>query len=155
MNKNELISHTIEDLKHGTVFTSEDGRRVIIGDTDAVAFEDADKGWQVAESVFWNRVEDLTAEDLLGYFLTAADFGTGINGDLLYIGPLGTAQDFIQRNDGTAKVERVDYSERLFRVELADGNSFGVADTPEMAWRYALAAEFGPMDENFVPFYLK
>ena len=153
MKRNELSNHTLEDLKHGTVFTSADGRRMIIGDTDAVAFEDADKGWQVAESVFWNRVEDLTEEDLLGYLLTAADFGTGINGDLLYIGPYKVATDFI-RGQVSVDVTSVAGDTR-WRVELADGNSFGVAETLEMAWRYALAAELGPIDENFVPFRLK
>lgn len=88
-----------------------------------------------------------------GHMVTAADFGTGINGDLLYIGPLDPARDFINRNDNTGSCVR-DFYTGLWRVELADGNSFGVADTPEMAWRYAIGAEFGPIDEGFEPFRL-
>lgn len=89
-----------------------------------------------------------------GHMLTAADFGTGINGDLLYIGPLAEAQEFICKNDNTVDTN-LNPTTRLWRVELSDGNSFGVADTLEMAWRYAMGAEFGPIDENFVPFRLK
>lgn len=88
------------------------------------------------------------------HLLTAADFGTGINGDLLYIGPFTEAETFIRANDNTVTVNR-NIMTGLWRVELADGNSFGVADTPEMAWRYALAAEFGPIDDEFQPFRLK
>jgi hypothetical protein len=97
----------------------------------------------------------LTERLSTAYMLTERDFGTGINGDLLYIGPLKEAQDFIHKHDNTVLVERVQYSKNLMRVELAEGNSYGVGDTEELAWRYALAAEFGPMDENFVPFRLK
>jgi hypothetical protein len=89
-----------------------------------------------------------------GYLLTAADFGTGINGDLLYIGPYNDAIDFIREHDNTVTVERKIETGK-WRVELSDGNSFGVADTCEMAWRYAIAAEFGPIDDGFVPFRLK
>lgn len=89
------------------------------------------------------------------HMLTVADFGTGVNGDLLYIGPLKVAQDFIYKHDNTVQIERVRYSETLMRVEMADGNSYGVGDTEELAWRYALAAEFGPIDEEFHPFRLK
>jgi hypothetical protein len=88
------------------------------------------------------------------HLLTEADFGTGVNGDLLYIGPYNVAKDFIKRHDSTTETN-FNHSTRLWRVELADGNSFGVADTLEMAWRYAMAAEFGPIDDGFVPFRLK
>jgi hypothetical protein len=155
MERKELQTETREQLKSGTVFRSDDGRIVIIGETDTVAFEDAAGGWQVAENVIWDNVEDLTDDEILGHLLTAADFGTGINGDLLYIGPLGVAKDFMHKTDNTVTIERVDYSDKLWRVELADGNSFGVADTKEMAWRYALAAEFGPIDEEFEPFRIR
>lgn len=99
-------------------------------------------------------VANIISEGTGIYRLTVKDFGTGLNGDLLYIGPLEVAQDFMRKHDNTVKVERVDYSLKLWRVELADGNSYGVADTVEMAWRYALAAEFGPIDEEFSPFLL-
>lgn len=58
MNKSELRPDTIGQLiGSGKVFTAADGMQVIIGDTDTVAFQD-DHGWQVAENVFWNDVED-------------------------------------------------------------------------------------------------
>lgn len=86
-----------------------------------------------------------------GYLLTEKDFGTGVNGDLLYIGPLEVAIDFIKGpNKSEVAISRT--SSGGYRVELDGGNVFGVADTEELAWRYALAAEFGPIDEEFRPF---
>jgi hypothetical protein len=154
MKASELSYDTKDQLKNGTVFTAENGCRAVIGDTDVVAFEDTDGGWQVASSVRWENVEDLSADDLLGHRLTAADFATGINGDLLYIGPLAPAQNFIKKEHTVSRIDR-DIKTGLYRVELDEGNVFGVADTPEMAWRYALAAELGPIDEEFHEFHLK
>lgn len=58
MQKSELLPDTIGQLiEGGKVFTAADGSKVIIGDTDTVAFEDI-HGWQVAERVVWNNVED-------------------------------------------------------------------------------------------------
>lgn len=66
MKKSELRADTLGQLiESGTVFTSGDGRVMILGDTDTVAFQD-DYGWQVAENVFWNNVEDADFnEDIL------------------------------------------------------------------------------------------
>jgi hypothetical protein len=42
------------------------------------------------------------------------------------------------------------------RVDLDNGNCWGIADTPEMAWRYAVAAElYGNSGETFEPFRLE
>lgn len=66
MQQSELRPDTIGQLiEGGTVFKSSDGRTVIIGDTDTVALQD-EHGWQVAENVFWNNVEDAEFnEDIL------------------------------------------------------------------------------------------
>jgi hypothetical protein len=52
----ELDPRTQQDLKGGTVFTAADGRMLILGETDTVAFQDA-RGWQFAENVFWQAME--------------------------------------------------------------------------------------------------
>lgn len=85
--------------------------------------------------------------------LTEKDFGTGINGDLLYIGPLQPAIDFIKGPNRT-EVEITTDGKGRWSVKFDGGNVWGTADTQEMAWRYALAAELGPIDEGFVPFML-
>jgi hypothetical protein len=64
MKQDELRPDTLGQLiESGTVFTSADGRTLILGDTDTVAFQDDFDGWQVAENVFWNRVEDVDFND--------------------------------------------------------------------------------------------
>jgi hypothetical protein len=66
MLKEELIPDTLGQLiEGGKVFTAADGSKVIIGDTDTVAFQDG-FGWQVAERVVWNNVTDVDfADDML------------------------------------------------------------------------------------------
>jgi hypothetical protein len=66
MKQSELLPDTIGQLiEGGKVFTAADGSKVIIGDTDTVAFQDQ-FGWQVAERVVWNNVEDAEfADDVL------------------------------------------------------------------------------------------
>ena len=87
------------------------------------------------------------------YRLTAADFGTGFNGDALYIGPLEPAITFVKQ---TCQWSVKQTQNGLVHVELDGGNCFGVADTLELAWRYALAAElYGNSGETFEPFLLK
>lgn len=154
MKKHELNLNTLSDLGNGTVFTAENGRRVIIGDTDTVAFDNADGGWQIAESVFWNNIEDLTDDELLGHLLTAADFVEDAHGSLLYIGPLYPAMQFIKNNNEVDGPNRHILTGK-WTVKLDGGNVWGTADTAEMAWRYAIGAEFGPLDEGFSPFRLK
>lgn len=63
MKQSELRPDTLGQLiESGTVFKSADGRTMILGDTDTVAFQD-DYGWQVAENVVWNNVEDIDFND--------------------------------------------------------------------------------------------
>lgn len=63
MKQSELRPDTLGQLiESGTVFKAADGRTLILGDTDTVAFQD-DFGWQVAENVFWNNVEDADFND--------------------------------------------------------------------------------------------
>lgn len=63
MKQNELRPDTLGQLiEGGTVFKDADGRTLILGDTDTVAFQ-GDFGWQVAENVFWNNVEDVNFND--------------------------------------------------------------------------------------------
>jgi hypothetical protein len=66
MKQEELRPDTLGQLiEGGTVFKAADGRILILGDTDTVAFQD-DFGWQVAENVFWNNVQDADfADDIL------------------------------------------------------------------------------------------
>lgn len=59
MLQNELRGGTVPELISGTKFTGPYGQRLILGDTDTIAFEDPDGHWQVAENVFWNCVENL------------------------------------------------------------------------------------------------
>lgn len=101
----------------------------------------------------FDDVVDIISERTGVYRVTAADFGTGINGDPLYIGPLEPALAFIKQ-ECTWEVTQT--ADDKVRVDLDGGNCFGVADTPEMAWRYAVAAELvGNSIENFTPFLLK
>ncbi len=63
MKQEELRPDTLGQLiESGTVFSAADGRMLILGDTDTVAFQD-DFGWQVAENVFWNNVEGVDFAD--------------------------------------------------------------------------------------------
>lgn len=65
MKQSELRPDTIGQLvESGTVFKSSDGRTLILGDTDTVAFQD-DYGWQVAENVNWKNLEDADFDDQL------------------------------------------------------------------------------------------
>ena len=109
-------------------------------------------------------IADLTGDDkyavvakirakIGAYELTSKDFVEDRNGDLIYIGPLQIAIDFI-KGPNKATVEVFRPVGGGWRIELDEGNVFGQADTQELAWRYALGAEFGPLDENFVPFML-
>src|SRR4030095_2380377 len=83
--------------------------------------------------------------------LTDKDFIESPDRGLLYIGPLDVARDFIK---GPNKTEVAVFRTNTgrWRVEFDGGHVFGVADTEELAWRYALGGEFGPIDEGFVPF---
>lgn len=57
MRAEDLETGTVPELAYGTVFTGPNGQRLILGDTDTVAYEDADGSWHVAENVVWDRVE--------------------------------------------------------------------------------------------------
>jgi len=88
------------------------------------------------------------------HLLTAADFVEDANGSLLYIGPLYPAMQFIKNNNEVDGPNRHILTGK-WTVKLDGGNVWGTADTAEMAWRYAIGAEFGPIDEGFSPFRLK
>jgi hypothetical protein len=87
------------------------------------------------------------------YRVTAADFGTGINGDALYIGPLEVAVAYVKQE---CEWQVTQTPNNQVRVDLDNGNCWGIADTPEMAWRYAVAAElYGNSGDTFEPFRLE
>lgn len=88
-----------------------------------------------------------------GHMLTAADF-TEVGDNLLYIGPFVEAVRFIRDNCDVTKDAVRNIQTGLYTVELDGGNVWGHGDTPEMAWRYAMGAEFGPIDDEFKPFRL-
>lgn len=88
------------------------------------------------------------------HLLTATDFVEDANGSLLYIGPLDPAITFIKNNNEVDGPNRHILTGK-WTVKLDGGNVWGTADTSEMAWRYAIGAEFGPLDEGFTPFRLK
>lgn len=86
------------------------------------------------------------------HMLTSKDFIETDRG-LLYIGPLEIAKDFIKGPNKThVEVFPAKTPGDLWRVDFDEGNAWGAADTEELAWRYALGGEFGPIDEEFHPF---
>jgi len=102
----------------------------------------------------------------MAHMLTIKDLETRDNGDTYYTGPLDEAKAFIE--DWTASTEsrytkagKVRYAVFL-TMDSGDGepasndncNTFGIGDTSEEAWRYALGAEFGPADDEFSAFPL-
>jgi hypothetical protein len=99
-------------------------------------------------------VAKIISEKTGAYRVTRADFGTGLNGDALYIGPLNVAMEFIKR---TCVWEvKACNSGKSVLVELDGGNCFGADPSAEMAWRYAIAAElYGNSGDTFEPFFLK
>lgn len=99
------------------------------------------------------EIADAISERTGIYRVTAADFGTGANGDALYIGPLEPAVRFVKQ-ECEWTVTPMKSGKTL--VQLDGGNCFGAADTEELAWRYAIAAElYGNDGSIFRPFLLK
>jgi hypothetical protein len=98
------------------------------------------------------EVADVVSERTGIYRVERKDFATVFGGDTLYVGPLEPAVRFIRQTcEWTVKQEN-----GRVRVELDGGNCFGVADTDELAWRYAIAAElYGNSGDTFHPFLLK
>lgn len=93
----------------------------------------------------------------MAHTVTPADFDTSRD-DLYYTGPLAEAKAFIQRHHGTT--EHVIDTPHGSTVEVlvgygtdaptaADAAEWGRGAGPEEAWRYALGAVFGPLDEEF------
>ncbi len=108
---------------------------------------------RVTGSDDFDDVVDNISERTGIYRVTAADFATGINGDPLYIGPFAVAVAYIK---DTCEWEVKQTADDKVHVDLDKGNCFGVADTAEMAWRYAIAAElYGNSGDTFSPFLLK
>jgi hypothetical protein len=95
------------------------------------------------------RISELTGL----HYLTKADFLIAGDETLLYVGPLEAAIDFIKGPNGSEVAEKV-LPNGKYNVQLDGGNVWGTGDTRELAWRYALAAEFGPIDDEFAPFVL-
>lgn len=93
------------------------------------------------------------------YVLTVDSFETR-HGDLYYTGPLEPAQAFVKRDQGTSETQLenglwevlVGYS--ADPVTWDNAAEWGRGETLEEAWRFALGAVFGPIDEEFVPFEL-
>lgn len=110
--------------------------------TNLLGMDNADK-YEVAKII---------SETTGAYRVTRADFGTGLNGDALYIGPLDVAMEFVKR---TCEWIVFPMKGGKFQVKLDGGNCWGIADTEEMAWRYAIAAElYGNTGDTFEPFFL-
>jgi hypothetical protein len=96
--------------------------------------------------------------------VTAEDFEVR-NGDLYYTGPLAEAQAFIRQEYGvtehviTLNGDLGQAHEVLIAYShdaptMADAAEWGHGPTLEDAWRWVLAAAFGPLDDEFVPFPL-
>lgn len=78
---------------------------------------------------------------------------SGLPGGDFYVGPLAEAKQLIATESGI--VEYLD-SRGVYRVEfrtdlsdVGSDNEFGAGPDQETAWRYALGAAFGPMDEFY------
>lgn len=93
----------------------------------------------------------------MAHTVTSADFEVR-NGDLYYTGPLDEARQFIQRFHGTAEHAASSTEGPCIEVLVAYGHDtptpadaaeWGRGPTSEDAWRWALAAVFGPIDEEF------
>ena len=153
MEKHDFQENTLDQLRNGTIFRSDDGRIAVIGETDVIAFKD-DHGWQVAENVYFDNVEDLADTDVLPHRLTAKDLPE-INGMSFYAGPLAPAIEFVKKHKEHDADPKRDITSGSWSVTLQDGNIWGQGDTPEMAWRFALGALFGPADDEFMELDLK
>lgn len=57
MRTEDFPHNTIGDLANGTVIEN-GNHKVILGESDTVAFTDSDGNWQVATGVVFNAVED-------------------------------------------------------------------------------------------------
>lgn len=108
---------------------------------------------RVTGSDDFDDVVDIISERTGIYRVTEKDFASAPGGDPLYIGPFEIAVAYIK---DTCEWEVKQTADDKVFVELDKGNCFGVADTAEMAWRYAIAAElYGNSGETFRPFLLK
>lgn len=101
----------------------------------------------------------------MAHMLTIKDLEEHDRGTF-YTGPLDEAKAFIEdwiasTESRYSKDEKVRYAVFL-SMDSGDGepasnnncNTFGIGDTSEEAWRYALGAEFGPADDEFSAFPL-
>jgi len=78
-------------------------------------------------------------------------------GGTFYTGPIEPAQNYLARHgyDTDSFPEHgkttvlVGYTGE--KVTWANCAEFGRAETPEIAWRYALGAAYGPVDDEFAP----
>lgn len=79
--------------------------------------------------------------------------------NLVFTGDLEAAKAFVQQGHGTTEGANSDGSlvEVLIGYDLGpvvweDTAEYGRANTADMAWRFALGAHFGPLDDEFIPF---
>lgn len=101
----------------------------------------------------FDDVVDIISEGTGIYRVTEQDFAVAPGGDPLYVGPFAVAIAYVKAN---CEWEVKQTADDKVHVDLDKGNCFGVADTAEMAWRYAIAAElYGNDGATFSPFLLK
>jgi hypothetical protein len=87
------------------------------------------------------------------YRVTDQDFALSPGGGSIYIGPFDVAVAYVKQ-ECEWEVKQTDDGKKV-HVELDKGNCWGTSDTPEMAWRYAIAAELYGSGDTFEPFLLQ
>lgn len=108
---------------------------------------------RVTGSDDFDDVANIISEGTGIHRVTVHDFAVAPGGDPIYIGPFAVAVAYIK---DTCTWEVKQTADDKVHVDLDGGNCFGVADTAEMAWRYAIAAElYGNSGDTFSPFLLK
>lgn len=74
--------------------------------------------------------------------------------DLVFTGDLDAAKAFVQQHHGTEESGRNGFVEVRIGYDLGpvpweDTAEYGRASDSDMAWRFALGAHFGPVDDEF------
>lgn len=131
-------------------------------DTNTIVTDDNEYHRGMVELIMeWNGMGSDDKEEIAAeiskrtglHQITSADFAPLPTGGDLYIGPLDAAIKFI-KGPNASEVEEGVLPNGMYNVKLDGGNVWGTADTREMAWRYAIGAEMGPIDDEFEPFFL-
>ncbi|QFG12145.1 Hypothetical Protein OBI_RACECAR_305 [Arthrobacter phage Racecar] len=101
-------------------------------------------------------------EDKMAHMLTIKDLEERLDGTY-YTGPLEEAKAFIRKECFVTEATYVREGKDKVAVLLGlngdfvtwdNCNDYGVGDTSEEAWRYALGGEFGPANDEFSAFPL-